>query len=108
MKNVSQFKRRLEVGKVLHTTYHGWPNDLEPRGRDLGNRVVMKKQTGSFALATEKEKGKVNSWCDYPKASMCDFPDMDTINIYMEIMNGNTVTHERWLILTYKFITDET
>ena len=90
MKNLSQFKQRLKVGTLLETTH--------ARLGSFGIRPVSIVQTNSFALATEKPEGIVNSWCEYPKAKDIEFPDENTVEVYWE-MNGN-----REKVLTYSFV----
>jgi hypothetical protein len=55
-------------------------------------------QSNSFALATVKPEGVVNSWCEYPKAKDFEIIDENTAAIYW----GEGEKREK--ILTYKFI----
>ena len=80
MKNVSEFKRELKIGRLLNCTYH-----QEFNGRDEDGKVIYKDlvrepreisiiQSNSFALKTKKKDGTfTDSWCNYPKASECVF-----------------------------------
>jgi len=91
MKNLSDFKKRLQVGTKLETYNHNLK-------ASFGVRPISVVQTNSFALDTLRDGEIVQSWCQYPKAS--DF----------EIINENEAliywgeNEKRTPILTYKFI----
>lgn len=92
MKNLADFKRRIQKGVMLETYNHNlraeWPA-----------RPVSIVQTNSFALATVKTTGDIaNSWCDFPKASDFEIIDENTVLIYW----GAGERREK--ILTYKFV----
>lgn len=94
MKTLSDFKRRLKPGILLHT--------IHTRLGDFGIRKVSIVQTNSFALKTiMKDFTENDSWCQYPKASDFEVVDNDTVKIYWG--QGEKREH----ILTYKFVTDE-
>lgn len=103
MKNLSQFKKRIKVGDKVLTTFHKTFIGRDPEtgnviyaDSSLGVRPVSIVQSNSFAFKTEKKDGTFSdSWCDFPKASKCSFPDENTICI--DDYDGKPV-------LTYKFI----
>jgi hypothetical protein len=106
MKTVAEFKRLLSVGVKLHTIHHktfmGRDEKNNPiyGDKDLGTREVSIVQSNSFALKTTHSDGKVvDSWCSYPKASECSFPDPNTITI----LDWDTDTTKS-KVLTYKFV----
>ena len=91
MKNLSDFKKRLQVGTKLETYNHNLKTSF-------GVREISIVQTNSFALDTLRNGETVQSWCEYPKASN------------FEIINKNEALifwgqgEKREPILTYKFI----
>ena len=90
MQNLAQFKKRLQVGTKLETIHACLGN--------LGVREISIVQSNSFALATNKPEGIVNSWCEYPKVKDFEIIDENTAAIYW----GEGEKREK--ILTYKFI----
>lgn len=92
MKTLSDFKRRLVKGVLLETTH--------AKMGSLGIRPIFRVQSNAFTLLTEKKgaSGKVESWCNFPKASDFEIVDKDTANIYWGTGDN------RELILTYKFV----
>lgn len=106
MKNLTQFKNRIQVGVRIKGTSHmafvGRSHDNSPifGDKDLGIREVSIKQSNAFALKTTRNDGSiVDSWCDYPKASRCRFNGPDSITIIEEQENGEIKP-----VLTYEFI----
>lgn len=103
MKNLSEFKRRLKVGKKMKATRHQFlkiENETLEQKMDLGTRLVSIVQTNSFALQTTLQTGKtVNSWCDYPSAKQVKILDPDTIQ-FLEIDKDKNLRP----VLTYQFI----
>jgi hypothetical protein len=106
MKNLTDFKKRLQVGKKLHAIHHLSFNGRDEKGtqlytdKDLGTREISIVQTNSFALKTTKQDGSiVDSWCQYPKAKECIFKDQNTITILKEQRDGKLIP-----MLTYTFI----
>jgi hypothetical protein len=90
MKNLSQFKKRLQVGQVLET--------IHSKFGSYGERPVSIVQSNSFALKTTKTNGEItDSWCEFPKASNIEFPNENTAVIYW----GEGDKREQ--ILTYIF-----
>lgn len=90
MKNLAEFKRRLQVGQLVHTFNHNTG--------DMGIRPVSIVQSNSFAFKTTKPDGKiVDSWCEYPKAKDFEIVDENTASIYW----GEGPRREK--ILTYTF-----
>lgn len=78
IKTVSDFKKALEIGALVHCIYHTATAGRDEKGiiifkdEDKGVRPVSIKQSNSFALKTTRTDGKVvDSWCNYPKASEC-------------------------------------
>lgn len=90
MQNLAQFKKKLTVGTKLET--------IHARLGSFGIREISIVQSNSFALATMKPEGIVNSWCEYPKAKDFEIIDENTAAIYW----GEGEKREK--ILTYKFI----
>lgn len=91
MKNLSDFKKRLQVGTKLETYNHHLKSSF-------GIRKISVVQTNSFALDTIRNGETVQSWCEYPKASDFEIIDNNTALIYWG--SGD----KREPILTYKFI----
>lgn len=90
---LAEFKRLLQPGDKLHTVNH-----TNVIGRDSNNKVVYGdyvypvrecsiKQSNSFAFKTEKEGKIVDSWCDFPKASMCKVEDNKLIILQRDARN---------------------
>lgn len=86
IKTVSDFKKALQIGVQVHSVFHMAFNGRDEAGKviykdeDKGVRPVSIKQTNSFALKTLRTDGKIcDSWCDYPKASMCKIEDNKVI-----------------------------
>ena len=116
MKNLAQFKSRLQLGTKLHTTFHQSHAGRDENGtiilkdEDKGIREVSIVQSNSFALKTTKADGKiVDSWCSYPKATECKILDENTIQVYTEDFrsgpDGKRLT-DLIPCLTYKFVTE--
>ena len=106
MKSLAAFKRRLEVGKKLHTIHHGYGKETDQEV-DLGIREISIVQSNSFALKTKRVGGEeVDSWLEYPKAADCKFPDENTIEIWEPAYNNEENHHwtGTFKSLTYKFI----
>ena len=92
MRTLADFKRRVKVGAKMIARY--------PNGLELPPREVTIKQTNSFALKTFKTDGTfANSWMDYPKATMIEFPNPDTATIFWNTRDGG-----REECLTYEFV----
>jgi len=91
MKNLSDFKKRLQVGTKLETYNHNLK-------ASFGVREISIVQSNSFALNTLRNGEIVQSWCEYPKASDFEIIDNNTALIYWG--QGD----KREPILTYKFI----
>lgn len=72
--NLSQFKKSLKVGMMVHCYHHHYG--------DMGIRPLVRVQSNAFALKTVRTTGEeVESWCQFPKASECDFNENSmTIN----------------------------
>jgi hypothetical protein len=74
---LAEFKRALQPGDKLHCINHtkviGRDEQSKPVYGDFiyPIRECTKKQSNSFAFATETPEGIKNSWCDFPAASMC-------------------------------------
>ena len=91
MKTLADFKRRIQLGVNIDTKY--------PNGFELPTREVSIKQSNSFALKTEMNVGNSdNSWMEYPKASMIEFPTENQATIFWDTRNG------REECLTYTFV----
>jgi hypothetical protein len=106
MNSLAAFKRRLEVGKKLHTIHHGYGKETDQEV-DLGTREISIVQSNSFALKTKRVGGEeVDSWCYYPKSSDCRFPDKNTIEMWEPAYNDevNDRSYKAYKSLTYKFI----
>lgn len=113
MKTVSDFKKAIKVGTILHTIYHvetkrdeagnvirledGYPALTD---KDLGTAPVTIVQSTQFAIERTKKDGtKADSWMQYPKASLSQ-------------VNGNSITifeedyyhRGRTAILTYTIV----
>tara|TARA_B100000475_G_C14808338_1_gene235068 strand:- start:192 stop:473 length:282 start_codon:yes stop_codon:yes gene_type:complete len=92
MKTLADFKRRIQIGTKLVATY--------PSGLELPAREVVIKQSNSFALKTVKKTGEViESWMEYPKASMIEFPTANQATIFWESRSFG-----RTECLTYTFV----
>ncbi len=111
MKNVSDFKKRLKVGSLLHTVYHNEFAGRDEKGeavykdKDRGTRSVSSVKSTQFALATEQTNGKVvDSWCSFPKASECKILDENTIQILQEDYRVREGEKPLIPLLTYKFV----
>lgn len=115
MKNLSDFKKRLQVGSKLHTIYHQKFIGRHENGsgepvwgiEDRGVREISIRQSNAFAFKTQKTDGTFHdTWCHYPKASQCNFIDADTMQILEP--DGRVREGEKPLIpiLTYKFISN--
>jgi hypothetical protein len=91
MRNLSDFKKRLQVGTKLETYNHNLK-------ASFGVRSISIVQTNSFALDTIRNGETVKSWCEYPKASEFEIIDNNTALIYWG------TGEKRQSILTYKFI----
>lgn len=92
MKTLADFKRRIQLGVKLEARY--------PSGLEVPAREVSIKQTNSFALKTIKTDGEVvDSWMEYPKASMVEFPSPNEVTIFWNTRDGG-----REECLTYKFV----
>lgn len=90
MRNLSDFKKRLKLGVELEMVH--------AKLGSLGIRPISIVQSNSFALATKKADGIVNSWCEFPKASNFEVSDSNTAKIFW----GEGVNRQH--ILTYTFI----
>lgn len=110
MKTVSDFKKRLAPGVLIHCIYHQKSAGRNENGNiilvdeDRGIRPVGKVQSNAFTLLTTKTDGSVvDSWCYYPKASSVHIIDENTIQI---LDFDFRVRDESKLIpcLTYKFV----
>ena len=92
MKTLADFKRRIELGTSIETSY--------PSGLEIPTRKVSIKQSNSFALSTTKINGDiVDSWMEYPKASMIEFPTPNEATIFWMDRDEKRIP-----CLTYKFI----
>ncbi len=108
MKNLSQFKKQVQLGVKMHAVNHtGHTGERDDQGMpiwkdiDLGIREISRVQSNSFALKTWKE-GKqewVDSWFQYPKAAECEYPGDNTVVVYETNRDGH-----RYKVLTYKII----
>jgi len=110
MKNVSDFKKRLKVGSMLHTIYHqefagrDGTGEVVYKDKDRGVRKVSKVGGTQFALLTVKLNGEeADSWCSFPKASVCKILDENTIQIFEEDNRVRDGVKPLIPILTYKF-----
>lgn len=105
MNTVTAFKKRLKVGKSLHTVRHmkfdGRNEDGTPKwtDNDLGLRKLSVVQSNSFAFGMVYNGEIVDAWCDYPKASNVIFNDENSMTILEEQRNGEKIP-----VLTYTFI----
>lgn len=115
-KNLNQFKNLLKVGSKLGCIYHcAFAGRLATgqvlyKDQDLGVREVSIVQTNSFALRTPRISGEfVDSWCDFPKASMCKIED-NRLTIYEEsrsaVSTDNQEATVKIPVLTYWFVED--
>lgn len=100
IKNLSEFKKAIKVGVMLHCFNH-------PSNKDMGIRPVSIVQSNSFALATKKietsgpDRGiekTINSWCKFEKSGNYLFDGSNTVKIFWG--EGE----KRELCLTYTFI----
>ena len=91
MKNLSDFKKRLQVGTRLETYNHKMKTSF-------GVREISIVQTNAFALDTLINGETVKSWCGYPMAS--DFEIINESEVLIYWGQGE----KREPILTYKFI----
>lgn len=106
MKTLADFKRKIQKGVKLHTTYHkkivGY-NTIDNvslyENADLGIAEVSQVKSTQFAIKRLRNGEYVDSWLTYPKASECKIIDDNTIEIY-EVNSNN----EMELCLTYKFV----
>ena len=106
MKNLSDFKNRIQVGVKLKTTYHFLLVGREQDGTPIYGdeikpiREISIKQSNSFALKTVRQDGKkVDSWCNFPKSSEIEFLNNNTVRILEKQTNGEIKP-----VLTYEFI----
>lgn len=106
MKTLSDFKRKIQKGVKLHTTYHrkiaGYNTiDNVPlyENADLGIAEVSQVKSTQFAVRRLRNGEYVDSWLTYPKASEFKIVDDNTIEIYE--INAN---NEMELCLTYRFV----
>jgi len=91
MKTLADFKRRIQLGVKVDTKY--------PNGFEMPAREVSIKQSNSFAFKTAKKDGTFdNSWMEYPKASMIEFPTENQATIFWDTRDG------REECLTYTFV----
>lgn len=108
MKTLADFKRKMKIGSI-------WDSEYVPTKRYSPNRECKVVQTNSFALTSMNTGSTENSWCDWPKASMCEFSsDGRTISIY-EMRSRPRAEDEqdtpapvRTLILKYTYQTERT
>ncbi len=110
IKTVSDFKKALQIGVMLHCTHHQKSIGRDEKGYtiyasvDMGVRPVSIKQSNSFALKTVRTDGKeVDSWCSYPKASQCIIKD-NAVTILEEDCRVREDIRPLIPILTYTFI----
>lgn len=100
MKNLSQFKKRIQVGIELET--------IHVRMGSYGIRKVTKVQTNGMYLESKIKNGRIttdndydeiaNSWIDFPSAKDFEIVDEDTCRVYWG--EGDAREH----VLTYKFV----
>ena len=103
MKTITDFKKRLQVGVLLHTVHHQTFDYRDNEGKvhykdsDLGIRKVSKVMSTQFALDTN---GK-DSYCNYPTSK--EVMNITDNSITIGWLSGNNyTTYEP--ILTYTFI----
>lgn len=104
-KTLAEFKRVLAVGDRVNCIRHTYTGRDE-NGKlirsevDTGIREVSIKQSNSFALKTTQTTGKVvDSWCEFPKASMAKVEDNVLTILFEDRVSGETIPS-----LTYKFV----
>lgn len=103
MKSVADFKRKIKVGQLWSAINH---NINDPK--NFGIRKVSIVNTKNFAFHNPIS-GR-DSWCGFPKASEAEFPDENTIDIYVAEHRspwGDKELIPRTKILTYTFISEK-
>ncbi len=110
MKTLADFKRRLQVGTKLHTTYHckmiGRDEKQIPifGDEDKGIREVSIVKSTLFALKTQQGDKAVDSYCAYPKATEAKIVDENTITIFEKDSRTGKDNDALIPVLTYKFV----
>ncbi len=86
MKNLAEFKRRIQAGVAIATIFYDWKrvkeNDVETLAcipKDLGVRKIHEVYSASCNFMNSN--GEL-SWLHFPKASECRFIDADTMEIH--------------------------
>ena len=107
MKNLSDFKKRLKVGVMVHTIYHMKGSGRNEKGEiiytdeDRGVRPLSKVQSTQFAFKNSRGE---DSWCKIPKASEMKILDQDTVQILEPDYRVREGEQPLIPILTFKFI----
>lgn len=108
--NLSQFKAKLSVGVKIETIHHMHPTGVKRDGDgkvirnekglpvydpvNLGLSEVARVQSNAFTVWRDHNGEKVESWCNFPKASQCTFNDDGSM----------TISEEYGAVITYKIV----